>query len=360
MAGEPFEYEKFFTTAERMLELYRVRARRSAFAARTAAEASEWAGRLRPLLSATVGLDGMAAAPLEPRVTERREEEALTVERVEIQTEPGVIMPLSALIPRRFELPRPAIIAPHGHLSAGKLAVVGRDDIPALAETIRKHNYAYGRALALAGFVVFCPDARGFGERREAMHQGKPEDFMHGSCREINNVAISLGLSLTGMWTWDLMRLVDYIGGRPDCVPGRVGCAGLSGGGLQTLWLAALDERIRCAAVSGYFYGYRDSLLKLNGNCSCNYVPGLWRLVDMGDVGALVAPRPLLIETGDTDDLNGERGVANAVEQVAIARRAYELLGAGDRLSHHVFHGPHRWDGTRALPWLAGWLGAEA
>ena len=355
-----FEYDRFFTTAQRMLELHRERARRNAFSARTAAEASDWARRLRPLLAATLGLDAMAAAPLEARVTERREQEELAVERVEIQTEPGAIMPLSALVPRRFPLPRPAIIAPHGHLSAGKLAVVGRDDIPALAETIRKHNYAYGRALALAGFVVFCPDARGFGERREWMHQGKPEDFLGGSCREINNVAISLGLSLTGMWTWDLMRLIDYIGTRCDCVPGRVGCVGLSGGGLQALWLAAMDERVRAAVVSGYFYGYRDSLLKLNGNCSCNYVPGLWRLVDMGDVGALVAPRPLLIESGDEDGLNGERGIANAVEQVEIAREAYELLGAGERLYHHVFHGPHRWDGARSLPWLARWLGAEA
>ena len=41
------------------------------------------------------------------------------------------------------------------------------------------------------------------------------------------------------------------------------------------------------------------------GNCSCNYVPHLFEHVDMGDVGALIAPRPLLVETGTHDDLNG-------------------------------------------------------
>ncbi len=350
---------RFFTIAERMLDLYRVSARAGGLpsGAATAEEVWGWSARLRPRLQEILGLSSMERAPLEPRVTETSEDESVVTQRVEIQTEPGVIMPLYVLIPRSFGLPLPAVIAPHGHLSAGKLAVAGRAQTEALAESIRKHNYAYGRALATAGFVVFCPDARGFGERREWMRQSNPDDFLQGSCREINNVAISLGQSLLGMWTWDLMRLVDYIvAHRADCLPGMIGCAGLSGGGLQALWLAALDERIRCAVVSGYFYGCRDSLLKLNNNCSCNYVPGLWRLVDMGDIGALVAPTPLLIETGDRDPLNGERGAANAVEQVDIARRAYELLGAADRISHHVFAGPHRWDGTQALPWLARWL----
>ena len=54
--------------------------------------------------------------------------------------------------------------------------------------------------------------------------------------------------------------------------------------------VTALDDRVKCAVVSGYFYGYKQSLLEQHQNCSCNYVPRLYEHVDMGDVGALIAP----------------------------------------------------------------------
>ena len=85
----------------------------------------------------------------------------------------------------------------------------------------------------------------------------------------------------------------------------------LSGGGLQTLCLAALDERVACAVISGYMYGVEDSLLHLSGNRDCNYIPHLWESADMGDVAALIAPRPLLIEAARQDPLNGPRGMDN-------------------------------------------------
>ena len=50
---------------------------------------------------------------------------------------------------------------------------------------------------------------------------------------------------------------------------------------------------ILTAAISGYMYGYRDALLTLNNNCSCNYVTHLWEHLDMGDIASLIAPRPL-------------------------------------------------------------------
>jgi hypothetical protein len=109
---------------------------------------------------------------------------------------------------------------------------------------------------------------------------------------------------------------------------------------------------VRCAVVSGYFYGYEESLLEMHANCSCNYVPHLYEYADMGDIGALVAPRPLLVETGSQDPLNGKSGPRNVKSQVAIARKAYRLLGAGRALRHDVFDGEHRWNGVQAIPWL--------
>ncbi len=51
----------------------------------------------------------------------------------------------------------------------------------------------------------------------------------------------------------------------------------------------------------------------------------------MGDIAAMIAPRPLLIETGSRDPLNGASGLANVRSQVHIIRRAYRTLGAEDR-----------------------------
>jgi hypothetical protein len=88
-------------------------------------------------------------------------------------------------------------------------------------------------------------------------------------------------------------------------------------------------------------------------------VPHLYETADMGDLGALIAPRPLLIETGSRDPLNGPGGVANVTSQVRITRKAYRLLGVPGRLAHDVFEGEHLWHGTEAIPWMQRWLGAQ-
>ncbi len=345
--------QTFYTALDYMTARFDATGRRMALRARTPEELALWQNDLRAELRRVIGLDTMRATPLNPRVTERVALDGYWRERVEIDTEPGVVMPLYVLTPAdvRYEERRACMIAPHGHGSGGKLAPAGRSDIPRIAATIEQHNYDYGVQFVRQGFVVFCPDGRGFGERREIGRQSDA-DLMSSSCDLLNHMAIPLGQTVTGMWTWDLMRLIDYIATRPDCDARRLGCGGLSGGGLQTLWLAALDERVRCAIVSGYFYGCKESLLVLNGNCSCNYVPGLWQLADMGDIGALIAPRPLVIETGASDPLNGQSGLDNVLPQVAITRAAYHLLGAESLLVHDIFEGEHRWNGLRSIPFI--------
>jgi dienelactone hydrolase len=325
--------------------------------AQNAAELAAWQHELRSRLRAISGIDTMRACPLDPHEDAPEQCDGYVRTRVVIAVEPDVFMPLYVLTPADLRPGRrwPVVLAPHGHASAGKAAVVGCADTPELVRTIAQHNYAYGLQLVRAGYIVLCPDARGFGERREPV-MIDDGDLLGSSCQVLNHMALPLGQTITGMWIWDLMRLIDYAATRADCDAARIGCAGLSGGGWQTLWLAALDDRVSCAIVSGHFYGYKDALLRLSRNCSCNYVPGLWQLADAGDIGALIAPRPLLIETGRHDHLNGERGVLNVTEQLAITRRAYALLGVEDRLAHSVFEGGHRWDGADAVPWLARWL----
>jgi dienelactone hydrolase len=346
-----------YSTVSSLLVRFDRESRSMRLRAQNAAALAAWQNELRTRLRAIIGIDTMRTCPLDPQEDAPEQCDGYVQTRVVIAVEPDVRMPLYVLTPAdlRPGQQRPVVLAPHGHGSAGKAAIVGRADAPELVRTIAQHNYAYGVQLVRAGYIVLCPDARGFGERREPVMIADG-DLLGSSCQVLNHMALPLGQTVTGMWTWDLMRLLDYVATRADCDATRIGCAGLSGGGAQTLWLAALDERVRCAVVSGYFYGYKDSLLRLSRNCSCNYVPGLWQLADMGDIGALIAPRPLLIETGHDDGLNGERGVANVTEQCEIARQAYALLGIEDRLAHTVFEGGHRWDGVDVLPWLARWL----
>jgi dienelactone hydrolase len=339
---------------ERLLRLYDREARSMPCDAGGLAEYAAWKAAAREKLRELAGIDRMEACAPEPEEGEAETlEDGVTRRRVAIWTEPGVRMPMYVLKPAGQKGPAPCLLAPHGHCAGAKLAVAGRSDIPAVREQIRRFNCDYGLQLARAGFVVFAPDARSAGERREWTGQSDAEGaFLNSTCGQLSQMAMGLGYTVAGMWAWDLMRLIDYIETRADCDSAKLACAGLSGGGMQTLWLAALDDRVRAAVVSGYFYGARDALLKLSNNCSCNYVPNLWRYVDMGDIGALVAPRPLLIESGTDDPLNGESGMANVRSQVAIAREAYRLFGAEGSLRHFVFEGAHRWDGTQAAPFL--------
>jgi len=313
-------------------------------------------------LKSLTGFDTMQMSPLRPRITERVQCDGYTRERIEIQTEPQVIAVLYALVPdgiARGER-RPVVLCPHGHGSGGKYSPAGVGDDPLVAKAIAQYNYDYGAQWAKRGLITFCMDARGFGERQEpSLHRYGKQAITMQSCQYLNNMAMPLGQTVTGMWAWDMHRLLDYVATRKDCDADRIGCAGLSGGGLQTLWATALDteHRIKAAVVSGYFYGYKESLLLMHTNCSCNYVPRLYEHVDMGDIGALIAPRPLLIETGDQDPLNGPSGLKNVKSQVAMAKKAYAACGAGKNLVHVVFKGEHKWHGERAVPWMVDQLG---
>lgn len=314
-----------------------------------------WQAQLREKLWSLLGLDNFEQTDLDPEYDPPETFDGYTSQRVVISTEPGIRMPFYLLTPADMQPGerRPVMLALAGHGGGGKEAVAGRREIPVVAERIDFYRYDYGLQLVKAGYVVLCPDARGFGERREKAAQGdEPEKITGKSCEMLNHMGQPLGQTVAGMLTWDLLRLVDYVQTRPDCDLDRLGCIGLSGGGMQTLWLTIFDQRVKAAVSSGYFYGYKDALLRLNANCSCNYVPGLWQTADIGDLGALVCPRPLLIESGLQDPLNGERGLLNVIEQLNFTRQAYRLCAAEENLYHSVFDGPHRYDGREVIPWL--------
>ena len=321
--------------------------RSAAFKGTTPGDFETWQVATRARLFDLLGFSLMDRAPIEVRELDRVQIAGGIVRtHATLQVEHNVWMPFYLLEPQTPKLDahgcKRCYICPHGHQGAGAASVAGVTGVPAVDDAVRKFNYDYGLRLARMGYVTVCPDARGWGYRRDWKGQGDDENsFLRGTCLNQARMAEPLGLTVAGLNAWDNMRLIDYLEARGDIAMDDLGCFGFSGGGYMTLYLAALDPRVRKAFVSGYLYGVDDSLLHLNGNCSCNYVPGLWRLLDMGDIASLIAPRPLLVQSCEGDHLNGARGLENVDEQLDIVRDAYKLVGHADGLSHEVCPGGH-------------------
>jgi predicted esterase len=314
--------------------------------------------KLRQRLISLTAIDKIQKSPLNPKTLERVEFDGYIREKVLIQTEDKVYMPFFVLIPSDIKEgeKRPCIIAPHGHGSSGKAMIAGDASNPAVAEKLTDFESCYGLSLVKDGFIVLCPDARGSGERREWMNQGEEgSKVFESSCTQLNFAAISLGRTLLGMWIFDLMRLIDYVEESDLPLSGKIGCIGFSGGGLQSLWLGALDERVDCTVIGGYFHGLRDSIMKTN-MCGCNFVPGLWQTTDIGDIASLICPRPVLVESGIHDKLNGERGMTDVYEQAETLKKAYSIMKADENFMHYPFEGGHQYCSTPVAGWFKKWL----
>lgn len=321
--------------------------RSAAFKGTTPEDFEAWQIATRVRLFDLLGLSIMDRVSIEARELDRvKIAGGIVRTHAMLQVERDVWMPFYLLEPQSPKLDargrKCCYICPHGHQGAGAASVAGVTGVPAVDDAVRKFNYDYGLRLARMGYVTVCPDARGWGYRRDWKGQGDDENsFLRGTCLNQARMAEPLGLTVAGLNAWDSMRLIDYLEARGDIAMDDLGCFGFSGGGYMTLYLAALDPRVCKAFVSGYLYGVDDSLLHLNGNCSCNYTPGLWRLLDMGDIASLIAPRPLLVQSCEEDHLNGSRGLKNVDEQLKIVRDAYKLLGRRDALRHEVCPGGH-------------------
>lgn len=343
-----------YGTLPSMLRKFDKYARQDCFAGHTREEFEAWREEVKQLLEDLLGLKKMEKSSLRP-VTEE-----VTIlpgnirrEHVRIQVEPEVWMPMYLLIPEGAGSRTRPFLCPPGHNGAGKYSVAGVSGYPAVEEKIRQYGYDYGLQLAKLGYVAVCPDCRGFGERREEQEDTlDPAAALKGDCYFLAHMGEPLGIPVAGMLAWDLMRAADYLKERGQWDTDNISCLGFSGGGMQAMWLAALDSRVKLAVVSGYLYGFRDSLLTMNRNCSCNYVPRLWEHLDMGDIASLIAPRPFLVQSCLNDRLNGPRGIANVTEQVEIVRKAYSLYGAEDRLIHELCQGPHQWHGEHLKEYL--------
>jgi dienelactone hydrolase len=254
-------------------------------------------------------------------------------------TENVMSVPAYLLVPHGRSDPGPAVLALHGH-GPGKAQVVGMEE----TET---PGLDYARVLAERCFVVLAPDLRCFGERAD----WNPPD--HYACDTNLVHAVMAGVNPLTQNVWDCSRSLDVLEGHPLVDPTRIGVVGFSYGATVALFIAAWDSRVAAAVVSGYFSSWAESHKMPWNMCGSQVLPGMLGRLEHLDVAALVAPRPLLIESGDCDDLFPAHV---ATEELGKLREVYEAFGAERGLEHDVFAGGHRWHGDVAYPFLNRWL----
>jgi dienelactone hydrolase len=231
------------------------------------------------------------------------------------------------LIPHNAKDKMPIVLALPGHNSS-KEEVIG--------ERPSRFGANYGQKLAKAGFCVLAPDIP-FSE----------------DMRIEDHVALNLimtGSSLTGLRVSYLMALIDYLSSLTFIDPERLGCVGWSMGGALTMYLAALDTRVKVVVISSYFGTYRDTFMRIRQSTD-NYIPGILKFGDMAEVACLIAPRPLLIEGGDRDPEFPKEAFRQGIE---VLKNCY--TGREKYFKWQLISGGHRFEGKGIEDWFKQWL----
>jgi dienelactone hydrolase len=260
--------------------------------------------------------------------------------RVVFDSEECMSVPAYLLVPDGRVGPGPAVLAVHGH-GPGKSRVCG-------LEPGDEPGGDYAAELARRGHVVLAPDLRCFGERLD----WNPED--HYACDTNLVHQVMAGWNPLTQNLWDCARALDVLGAHPLVDPARMGVVGFSYGGTISLFLAAVDTRVSAAVVSGYFSSWAEAHRMPWNMCGSQVLPGMLGTMEHADLGALVAPRPLFVETGREDPLFPVVAAERSVERLG---RVYAHLGAADRLVHEISDGEHQWYGRGAYAFLDRHLG---
>jgi len=204
----------------------------------------------------------------------------------------------------------PTILYNHAH---GGDYVLGKDELIRGRQALQ--NPPYAEALADLGCGAFCIDDWNFGERR-----GRTES-------ELFKEMLWQGRVLWGMMVYDHIRALDYLCGRDDVDPRRIGTLGLSMGSTMSWWLAALDERISFCIDICCLTDFEE-LIRLRGldlHGLYYYVPSLLDHFSTAEINALIAPRPHLSLAGDYDPLTPPRGLDRIDAEL---RAEYAAAGA--------------------------------
>jgi len=348
-----------------------------------------WKRVARPLFRRHLSYDP-EPAPLGAEVVSREARDGFTLETVKIRATTAYDIPARVLLPARRAGRVPGVVAIHCHSGRyvwGHQKILSAPDDPEVLTQFRDRAYGrpYAEVLARRGFVVLVIDGFYFGERRLRPEQMDPAtapgefreplqklaalkpdsaewlaavDSLCGRFEHLTAKTIfAAGATWPGLLVWDDMRSVDYLCSRPEVDPRRIGCLGLSIGGLRTAHLIGADPRIKVACVAGWMTLFREQLRNhLRSHTWMIYVPGLYPQLDLPDVAALTAPGALLVQQCSRDSLYPTSGMKGAVEKLT---KVYAKAGLPDRFRATFYDVPHSFRPAmqdEAFAWLERWI----
>lgn len=277
---------------------------------------------------------------LDVRTIRTAQKDGYRVENVMFLSRPDFWVTGNLYVPTAGSGRFPALISPCGHYP--------------LARMTPQYQSAY-ISLAKSGFVVLSYDPIGQGERRQywnpatdVTHVGGPV-FEHSMAGQL---LLLFGENLTGYLVWEGMRAVDYLLTRPEVDPARIGCAGHSGGGTLTKFIAVADPRIQCAAIleGGTANQWPARSIGI-ADIEQNLFPAALRGIDNVDLHAAIAPRPLLV--GIESYSERFNNAADAIQWY------YKKLSVGEKFDTVAADDPHSWTPKlrhATTDWFSRWF----
>ncbi len=339
---------KLFALQNHVDSLYAHQPRQLAFRSQSLDEFRLWKRTLRAKVLELLGIAGrLPPSSAQADLIQSVDRGAYVEEKYALDVGEAVKAPMYVLVPQTPP-PYKAVLAFHGHDPSVQY-ILGNYPDEQTAQENRAQDSNWAQELARAGYLVCAVEQRAFGERISN------QDRQIGSsstCRDLAFEYMMEGRTLIGERCWDGMVALSYLQNRQDVIKDRIACTGHSGGGTTSLWLSALDERVSVVIPSCYFCSFKRSILAMD-HCECNYVPRILEYAEMGDLAALVAPRPLRFIAGEHDPIFPLEG---AQEQFATVQAAYRLLGASDRCELSVHSGEHAYRHSFSQEWLGKWL----
>lgn len=303
-------------------------------------DVSQWQARAREALRSLLGLDKIQK-PQDDHFTVEYERDHPDFKEIRftIQSEEGYAFPSVMLIPHGIPTPAPTMLCLQGH-STGMHISLGRAVYEPDEEDIRNGDRDFALRAVKEGCIAVAIEQRNFGECGNQPN-GNP------NCHVSTMSALLVGRTTIGERVHDVSCVIDALLLHFDVVDkDKIMLMGNSGGGTTTLYAAALDPRISLAMPSCSVCTYKSSIAAMR-HCVCNFVPNIALYFDMGEIGGLVAPRPLIVVNGSKDRIFPADGVKEAFDTI---QTIYRAAGAEQKCTLVTGEGGHRFYADAAWP----------
>ncbi len=308
---------------------------------KTPEQVAEYQKRLRHKFLEAIG-ELPQRTPLNSRVTGVVRRVGYRVEKVIFESQPKHYVTAALFLPdaEKHKPPYPGVLVPCGHSKIAK----AHDSYQTM-----------GALLALNGMAALVFDPIDQGERGQLLKDW-PGLWGTKAHTMIGVGSILLGRNTAWFEIWDGMRGIDYLQSRPEVDPKRIGCTGNSGGGTQTSYLMALDDRIIAASPSCYITNFYERILDLGAQDAEQNIYGQLAFgMDHADYLMMRAPVPILIcaATRDFFDIRG------TWDSFRYAKRLYTRLEFAERidlLENDAGHNYNRLAREGVVRWMSRWL----